>query len=310
MTALALAALLLSAPLETPVTMDGGLAPLHGTLLRPDGPTTAAALIIPGSGPTDRDGNSPYGVINGALKQLAEGLAEQGIASVRIDKRGVAASRPAGPDEATLTLDGYAADARAWADVAARETGRPCVWLVGHSEGALVAQLAAEAPQPTICGLVLISAAGRSAGILMREQMANQIPPEGMAMVEAILVEFEAGRTIEDPPAQLAPLARKSVQPYMISWLSRDPAPLAARYNGPIFIGQGTTDLQTKVVDAEALAAAQPNAKLVIWDEVNHVLVQVSNDLADNTATYFNAQARIDPRVIQDVADFIKANTP
>lgn len=168
-------AILAAGPVSTDIALPAQPAPLHGTLLTPPD-ASAAAVILPGSGPTDRDGNSPMGVAAGTYRLLAEGLAQQGIATLRIDKRGIAASAAAGPAEADLRFDAYVADARAWAAEAASRAGKPCAWLIGHSEGALVALKAVQggpnADTGKICGLVLLSGAGRPAGAVLREQMA------------------------------------------------------------------------------------------------------------------------------------------
>ena len=165
MLSLILAAALVAGPTSTPVSLASEPAPLHGTLLAPEGETRAAALIIAGSGPTDRDGNSPLGVSASTYRLLAEGLAEHGVATVRTDKRGVAASASALTSEAELRFTDYADDARAWAAETARLTGQPCAWLIGHSEGALVALAAASRGDDSICGLVLLSGAGRPIGV-------------------------------------------------------------------------------------------------------------------------------------------------
>lgn len=307
---LPLAAALLLSPVSTPVELPSSPAPLHGTLLSPEGQTRAAAVIIPGSGPTDREGNSPqFGIQAATYRLLAEGLAERGVAAVRIDKRGIGESAAAGASEADLRFSAYAEDVRAWAAETATITGRPCAWLIGHSEGALVA-LAAVAAQPDgegddkVCGLVLLSGAGRPAGVVLREQLAALPEPlktEAYAAVE----ELEAGRTVANPPASLAALFRPSVQPYLISWLALDPAKLAAAYGGPLFIGQGTTDIQVTLADAEALKTAQPRAELAIWDGVNHVLKVAPVERAANIATYMDPALPLAPGVVEAVADFM-----
>lgn len=302
---LTLAAALMLAPVSTPVELPSSPAPLHGTLLTPEGQTRAAAVILPGSGPTDRDGNSPaFGIQAATYRLLAEGLAERGVASVRIDKRGIGASTAAGPAEADLRFSAYADDARAWAADAAARTGRPCAWLIGHSEGALVALAAIAQGDDKVCGLVLLSGAGRPAGAVLREQLAV-LPEPLKAEALTVVDELEAGRTIADPPASLAALFRPSVQPYLISWLALDPAKLAAAYDGPIFIGQGATDIQVTVTDAEALKAAQPRAELVIWDGVNHVLKVAPADRDANLATYADPALPLAPGVVEAVADFM-----
>ncbi len=302
---LTLAAALLLSPVSTPVQLDSTPAPLHGTLLTPEGQTRAAAVILPGSGPTDRDGNSgQFGIRASTYRLLAEGLAERGVASVRIDKRGIGQSAAAGPAEPDLRFSTYADDARAWAAEAAAKTGQPCAWLIGHSEGALVALAAAAKGSDKICGLVLLSGAGRPAGVVLREQLAA-LPEPLKTRTYEVLSELEAGRTVAAPPAELAALFRPSVQPYLISWLALDPAQLAAAYDGPIFIGQGTTDIQVSVADAEAIKAAQPRADLVVWDGVNHVLKTAPADRAGNMATYADPALPLAPGVVEAVAGFV-----
>lgn len=302
-----LAASLLAGPVSTDIALPAQPAPLHGTLLTPEAPT-AVAVILPGSGPTDRDGNSPMGVAASTYRLLAEGLAEQGVATVRIDKRGIATSAAAGPAEADLRFDAYAADARAWATEAAARTGQPCAWLIGHSEGALVALKAVEGGDDKVCGLILLSGAGRPAGVVIREQLQAGLPDPLKTQAFAVLTELEAGRTVADTPPALAALFRPSVQPYLISWLPLDPAALLAAYDGPVFIGQGTTDLQIGVTDTQALAAADPKATLKLWDGVNHLLKTAPADRAANLATYADPSLPLSPGVAEDMGAFIRAN--
>lgn len=296
---------LLAEPTSTAVTVAAEPAAMHGTLLSPDGQIRAAAVIIPGSGPTDRNGDSPLGVSAASYRLLAEALADQGIATLRYDKRGVGQSAAAIVAEDQLTFDISATDARLWLDEALARTGLSCVWLIGHSEGALVALKAAEDNDPRICGLVLVAGAGRKIGDVLREQLVSVGLSEPLRDAAfAALTELEAGRTTE-APAELAALFRPSVQPYLISWLALDPAQLAASFQGPMMIGQGTTDLQTTLTDAQALHAAQPNAQLTIWEGVNHVLKIAPADRAANSATYADPTLPLAQGVAEDIAAFI-----
>jgi uncharacterized protein len=292
MLSLILAAALLTDPVATPVTLPSEPAPLHGTLLAPERPR-AVAVILPGSGPTDRDGNSPMGVSGGTYRLLAEALAERGVATVRADKRGIGESAAGGLSETDLRFSHYVEDARGWAAEAAARTGQPCAWLIGHSEGALVALAATEGGNDKVCGLVLLSGAGRPARVILEEQLGPQLP------------ELEAGRLAPDTPPELAALFRPSVQPYLISWFRLDPAELIAAWDGPVMIGQGLTDIQTSETDARAMAVAQPGAKLVLWAGVNHLLKVAPADRAANIATYSDPALPLAPGVADDIAGFI-----
>lgn len=304
MIVLALSLALLQGPaVSEPVVLASEPAALHGTLLTAAAPR-AAAVILPGSGPTDRDGNSALGITASTYRLLAEALAEDGITTVRIDKRGVAASAGAAPaSEADLRFTTYVEDARSWAADLAQRTGQACVWLIGHSEGALVAQAAAQ-DNETVCGLVLLSGAGRPAADVLREQLAD-LPEPLKTQAFSALTELEAGRTATDTPPALAALFRPSVQPYLISWFPLDPAALLAAYDGPVLIAQGTTDIQVGMADADALAAARPNAERATFEGVNHLLKLAPKDRAANIATYSDAALPLAPGVADTVSEFI-----
>lgn len=294
-----------AAPTATEVTLGAEHAALHGTMLAPDGETRAVALILPGSGPTDRDGNSPMGVSGSTYRLLADALAADGVATVRIDKRGIGGSMAASPPESELRFTTYVEDARAWAADTVTRTGLPCVWLIGHSEGAQIALAAVEGGNDAVCGVVLLSGAGRSASVILREQLNAGLPEPLKTQAFAVLSELEAGRTVADSPPQLAVLFRPSVQPYLISWLPVDPAALAAAYDGPMLIVQGDNDLQVAVTDAQTLAAAQPRARLTLLQGVNHLLKSAPTDRAGNAATYADPALPLAPGVAEAVAGFI-----
>ncbi|MBA4162970.1 MAG: alpha/beta hydrolase [Novosphingobium sp.] len=277
------------APVE--VTMPGPEGPLAGGYqsAQSGGAKGPVVVIIPGSGPTDRDGNSPLGIKAQPYRLLAEALSQRGIASLRIDKRGMFKSRAAIADANDVTIEDYAQDARSWAQVAAKRAGVKCAWLVGHSEGGLVALQAAQ-QRKGICGIVLVAAAGRPLGAVMREQFkanpANApILPQALALIDAL----EAGRTVvpETLPTPLNLIFPVPVQRYLISTFRLDPAALAASSKVPVIVLQGDNDLQVTLADAERLKAARAGARLTILPGVNHVLKQVkSGDRAANYASY------------------------
>lgn len=297
-------------PIEAQITAPGPQGDLAGTMLQPAGRSNApVVLMIPGSGPTDRDGNNPMGVKAASLKLLAEGLAAHGVASVRVDKRGLFGSDKAIADANKVTIGDYATDVHSWIEVIRKRTGAPCVWVLGHSEGGLVALTAAQHPDG-ICGLVLVAAAGRPIGEVMRAQLhANPANAPILDEANAAITALEAGKTVDTSklnPA-LAPLFRPEIQAYEIDLFGRDPAKLIAAYRGPVLIVQGERDMQVSVDDdAKKLAAADPRATLALVPGMNHVLKAVaSDDRAANLATYGDPSLPLAPGVVERIADFV-----
>jgi pimeloyl-ACP methyl ester carboxylesterase len=168
MLSLLVAAVVAAAPAVSTEIKAGSNDVLAGTLLQPAGKIRAAMVIIPGSGPTDRNGNNPAGIKAASYRKLAEALAERGIATVRIDKRGMFGSAAAG-DPNTATFADYDADIRSWFEVTRKASGRRCVWVAGHSEGGLVAMRAAAGPN--VCGVVLLAAPGEKLGETISKQL-------------------------------------------------------------------------------------------------------------------------------------------
>jgi len=294
---------LIAAPTQTAVSLPTQPAPIHGTLLKPEGETRATAILIAGSGPTDRDGNSPVGVLGSVYKSLAEGLAERGIATVRYDKRGIAGSRLAGVDEAQLTFDTYIDDAKNWVRQTTYQQAVDCVWLIGHSEGALIAQAAAE-DNPQVCGLVLLSPVSTTANVEIRRQLAA-VPEATKALIDPIMRELEAGRTVADVPPALTALFRPSIQPYLISYFVVDPQALLTAYDRPVMLGHGSTDIQVVPSHTDTLAEIKPSAVKVVFEGLNHVLKPAPEDMAGNAATYGNSALGLGDAVAPAVADFI-----
>jgi pimeloyl-ACP methyl ester carboxylesterase len=280
---------------------------LHSTLLLPKdtSKTTPVVLLLSGSGATDRNGNSPmlHGK-NNALLMLAEGLAANGIASLRYDKRGVGESAGAMVAEADLRLDTYVDDALSWCEQLRKDKRFSAVIIAGHSEGSLIGMLAAK--RCGADGFVSISGAGRSAADILRTQLAGKLPPELAVQSEAIITNLEAGKTTENPPPALDAIYRPSVQPYLISWFRYDPTKWIAALTVPVLIVQGTTDLQVGVDDAKRLAAANPKAKLLVIEGMNHVLKEVPADREKQIASYSNPDLRLAPEFLAGVVDFVR----
>jgi pimeloyl-ACP methyl ester carboxylesterase len=279
---------------------------IAGTLERPMSAAGSypVVLFIAGSGPTDRDGNNPMlPGKNDALKQLALALALRGIASVRYDKRGIAASSAAGPSEADLRFDTYVADAVDWVRKLRADQRFMRVTIAGHSEGSLVGMIAAV--RALADGYVSLEGAGRPAPVVLREQLDKQLAgvPELRAQADHAIDELAAGRTVADPPAALAALFHTSVQPYLISWFKYDPAREIAAVRGRAAIVQGTADVQVTVADGDRLHAALPSASYVVVQGMNHVLKHAP-DTSSTTAVlagYTDPALPVEPAVVDAV---------
>lgn len=293
------------------IEAPGPSGPLQGTLVEAAGTSAAPApmvLIVPGSGPTNRDGDSPLGVRGAVFRQLADGLSARGIGSVRIDKRGLFGSAKAIPDANDVTIADYASDVRHWVEVIRKRSGVPCVWVLGHSEGGLVALVAAQGGDD-ICGLLLVATAGRPMGTVLRDQLranpANApILPSALGAIDSL----EAGRKVDVAtlhPA-LGGLFDARVQPYLIDAFRYDPARLIATVHGPVLILQGKNDVQVGIEDASTLKNARPSAKMVTLAGVNHVLKPVAGEgRGANVATYGDPSIGIDPAVTDTIATMI-----
>jgi pimeloyl-ACP methyl ester carboxylesterase len=301
--------------LETFVDATGPVGPLKGTMLVPNlvpdlvpGPV---ALIIPGSGPTDRDGNNPAGINASTYRLLAQDLAARGVTTLRIDKRGMFASAAATPDANAVTIADYVVDVHAWAAVLRKSTGASCIWLVGHSEGGLVSMAAAK-DQPDICGLVLVSAAGRPLGKVLRDQLkANPVNAPFLGQAMSAIDALEQGRRVDaaDMPPALQRLFGTQVQGFLINAFSYDPRRLLNGYAKPVLVLHGQRDLQVSEKDAHLLTQAAPQATLVLLPDVNHVLKSVkSDDVRANAATYADPALPLAPGVVDSIAHFMISN--
>jgi alpha-beta hydrolase superfamily lysophospholipase len=291
---------------DEPLPLPTATGTIHGSLMLPDATAPApVALLIAGSGPTDRDGNA--GAIpgkNDSLKMLAEQLATLGVASVRYDKRGIAESRAAGPDESALRFDTYVADAEAWIDALAADARFSRVLVIGHSEGALIGMLAAARHPGT--AYVSISGTADAAATLLHRQLEGRLPADLRKANDAILEQLSAGQLVKDVPAPLAPLYRQSVQPYLISWFKYDPVTEIKNIQAPCLIVQGTTDIQVAVADAKRLHAANMACGLQLIAGMNHVLKQVGGDPQEQQASYLDPSLPLAPALTSALAEFLR----
>lgn len=293
----------------TTIEATGPEGPLKGAYQGVVGDAKAIALIIPGSGPTDRDGNSPLGIKSSTYRLIAEGLAQEGIASVRIDKRGMFKSAAAVSDPNAVTIPDYVSDIAAWVNAIQNRNEVQCIWLIGHSEGGLVALSAAQEIDG-ICGLVLLATPGRPLGEILKEQLrANPANAPLLEAADRAIERLAAGQRVDakELPDPLLPLFRPAVQGFLISSMAIDPTNLVENAKLPILIVQGGKDLQVSLKDAELLKAANPSATLAILPDANHILKDVPGDsAAENIQTYSDPDMPLSENLIGEIASFIE----
>lgn len=288
---------------ETTIILHTAKGDISGTLTIPGDHTgkMPVALIIAGSGPTDRNGNNPM-MKNESLKLLAHGLASHNIASLRFDKRGIGESRISGKTEADLRFEDYINDARGWIDTLKKDPRFTKVIVTGHSEGSLIGMIAAHKKAD---GFVSIAGAGRSADKILKEQLAVQpaiVKDSSYPIIDSLVM----GKTVANVPKMLFALFRPSVQPYIISWFHYDPQTEIKKLTIPVLILQGTNDLQVTVDDANLLAKSHPKAALVLIKNMNHVFRIVEGDRKANLATYITADP-ISTELITTIATFVNS---
>jgi hypothetical protein len=292
-------------------TIVCGEAPgvLYGSLLIPSHkPKPPVVLIISGSGPTDRDGNS-LGLPgkNNSLKMLAQELAIAGFASVRYDKRGVGESGSSATSESDLRFQTYVEDVQAWVKKLSGDERFSSVIIIGHSEGATLGLLAAQ--NSKVSAYVSLAGPAQSASKLLRAQLKDKLPSELIAINEDILNKLEKKETVKEIPPALMTLYRPSVQSYLMSWFAVVPAEVIGKLKVPVAIFQGDTDIQVSVNEAVRLATAQNKAELYIIKGMNHILKDVPNESARQIASYSDPFLPLNAEFVTSLVNFLKRSS-
>jgi alpha/beta superfamily hydrolase len=275
---------------------------IEGTLLLPSKENIPLVLIIAGSGPTDRDGNSGS-LKNNSLKMLAQGLYDNNIASFRFDKRGIGASAGAiKGGEQELRFEDYINDVEQWVSLLKNDSRFSSIIILGHSEGSLIGMIAAQEALPE--KFISLAGPGVSMQATLRRQLADQ-PPYILSMSLPIIEELEKGKIVDSVPPLINALFRPSIQPYLISCFKYDPAIEISKVKCPVLIVQGTTDIQIQVEDAKKLAGSNSNSELVIIEGMNHILKEADANRFLNLRTYGDPNLELKQGLIESITSFI-----
>lgn len=273
---------------------------IDGSLVVPNSGSDQLAIIIAGSGPTDRDGNQNFLKSNN-LKKLAIALADNNIASFRYDKRIVKQIKTNTIDP-NIRFDDFVTDAMDVVKYFKSKNEFKKIYIIGHSQGSLIGMLAAKTD---VDGMISLAGAGQSIDNVIIEQV-EKTAPMFTTDTKRFFDTLRSGKTTTNYPPALASVFDISIQEFMMSWMKYDPAQVINELNIPILLINGTKDLQVEPDEAELLHAANKNSELKLIDKMNHVLFIIEGDAQENAKSYNNPSLKISEELIKSIVDFIK----
>lgn len=276
---------------------------IDGTLLLPESDKPLPlAIIIAGSGPTDRDGNQPM-MKNNSLKFLAEGLSQKNIATFRYDKRIVKQIQIRNVDERKARFDHFIDDAMAILEHFSSDDRFSKIYFIGHSQGSLIGMVAA---QNGADGFVSIAGAGQEIDNIVVDQLAQQAPYLQENARQAF-DEMKTNGVSKNFDPVLASIFREEIQPFMLSWMKYDPIKEIKKLDIPVLIINGDKDIQVKNSEAELLYKARPDAEFHIIPNMNHVLKHVEDMGLENQKSYTIHDLPVVPELIETIQKFINS---
>jgi uncharacterized protein len=297
------------APPSAPYTSERVTVPtprgyaLVGTLTRPRGATGRVPVVITisGSGPQDRDSRLAGIRDYAPFRDIADTLGRRGIAVLRYDDRGVGESGGAGAVRDTATSEDFADDVlsvvqylRTRADIDGAR-----VALAGHSEGGLIAPIAA-VKDPRIRAVVLLAGTAYDGRRILEFQNENGIRSAPM------LSETQRDSLRRTVPGVLDSLQRTNR--WMRYFMTTDPLAMARRVKQPVLILQGETDQQVTPEQADSLALAMRRAgnravTVQRFPATNHLLLADPNGAPAGYAALTDTKVR--PEVLGALADWL-----
>ncbi len=279
---------------------------IHGTITMPDDSNVKipVVLIIPGSGTTDRNGNSRVShVYSNAYKLLAEAFAQQGIASLRYDKRGVGQSYGAQYNR-TLLFDDYVNDAEAWANYLKMEPRFSEVIVLGHGEGSLIGMIVAN--RTKLAAFIGISVESRRAdkiwhSLIEKADLSKKQKADSKAVIDSLM----AGKTVSDLDTLLYGYLHPQIQPFLVSWMKFDPLLEMSRLTIPAIIIHGKHDTYNQWKNAVRLAKENEQAKLALIDGMNYVLKNTGGDAELEKRSHISLNMPLHPKLPDIIVGFI-----
>jgi len=287
---------------ETEISIPTNSVIINGTLLTPlSSEKNPLVILIPGSGPTDRDGNSAM-TKNNSLKLLAEALANKNIATYRFDKSVLSYAKDEKNKIDAITFETFINEAKSIINYFKNTKSYTKIIIAGHSQGSLVGLIAAK---NNADAFISLEGAGRSLDEVLIEQIELQAPIL-KDETQKILAELKKGNIVEEFNPMLISLFNKQIQPFLISWIKYNPQKEIAKLKIPILIINGSKDIQVKNIDAELLHKAAEKSELFIVKDMNHIFKEINGDLTENMQSYNNPKLPIMTIFSDKISTFVK----
>uniref|UniRef100_UPI003D9FE122 alpha/beta hydrolase n=2 Tax=Xanthomonas oryzae TaxID=347 RepID=UPI003D9FE122 len=289
---------------------DWSIAGVRGTLsgsFQEATPGAPIVIVVPGSGPSDRNGN--VGRLRpDTYRLLADDLSKAEISTLRYDKYGVGKSS-ALKEEKPPSIGDQAEDVRLWVKEVRSHYPNAKVILLGHSEGALIAELASV--EANVLGLVLAEPLGRNVADELKLQLAHTPSTSVYAdQADEIIGRLRKGHATDPKmiPVALRTIFSKQAQRYFMDWMSYEPCEALARGHVTTLIIHGTSDLQVDPDESRRLQTCRTGTKLVEIKGMNHLFREVNEDIAKNKKSYLKA-VPLDQYFVKTVANFVRDRT-
>lgn len=258
-------------------------------------------IYIQGSGDPDRNGNQPaFNVNSDYINQLGNALAEQNIAFYSFDKRNVTKTNLKFLKQKYLFSD-LATDVTKVIDEFKDDNRFSSITLIGHSQGSLVAMLALNSHVDKFVSLAGLSDTVDKAFV---RQITNQSKELGDVAKQHI-EELKTTGDIKEINPYLVSLFAKANHEFLIDYFKYNPSEEIKKINLPILILNGTKDIQVPIDDAKILHEANPKSKLVLIEDMNHVLKTIEKD-EDNLKSYYTPDYPLSLELITLITEFVK----
>ena len=296
---------------EVVIACDWG--DISATLNTPEAGCDVAVLIVAGSGPTDRNGNSGQSLNTYTYKMLSDNLVKSGIAALRYDKRAIGRSRLNDPATIpNLVFDDFVDDAARCVDFL-RGEGFKRVVVAGHSEGGEIALHLALREDVAVDGLVLLCCPGFPMDQILNAQLSAQLVPQHVGLMvtaTTIIKRIKAGESVpvESIPQELLSLFHPSVHPFLSSSMAFDPAELMSRVEQPTLVISGGRDIQVTKENAERLMAGAKCGEHLHFEQMTHILkdADTSDRIQQLVSVYVNANLPLTEGLSEAIIKFVK----